>query len=113
MPQPLHLDYWDGISPAPLISYNSGVTEDLVMSPIELNQEWISKSPLDFISGMDVPVESVEYFGQKQKLFLKFTSACSNFQSKTAGVVIGKKMTTRISLKRQNWLNWTLFNDAD
>ena len=49
-----HQDNWDELLPAAEFSYNSSVSEDLGMSPFELDLGWIPKSLLDFLSGTEV-----------------------------------------------------------
>ena len=43
------------------------MTDDLGMSPFELDLGWTPKSPLDTLSGKEIPVHNVEEFKEKLK----------------------------------------------
>lgn len=108
-----HQDDWDELLPAAEFAYNSAVTEDLGMSPFELDLGWVPKSALDFISGSEVPVESVNEF--KQRLKNSLNDAQYSYK-------VSKARQTAESSARSNppkyekgckvWLNRTLFTDA-
>jgi len=108
-----HQNDWDDLLPAAEFAYNSAVTEDLGMSPFELDLGWIPKSPLDFISGSEIPVQSVHEFKQRLKDSLEDAqysykvskarqAAEASIRSKPPSYVKGSKV----------WLNRTLFTDA-
>ena len=48
-------------------AYNSAVSEDLGISPFEMDLGWTPKFPLDMLSGEKVPVQNVEEFKKKPK----------------------------------------------
>lgn len=108
-----HQNDWDELLPAAEFAYNSAVTEDLGMSPFELDLGWIPKSPLDFIATSEVPVESVNEFKERLKNSLDDAQysyrvskarqlAESSVRSNPPRYVKGSKV----------WLNRTLFTDA-
>ena len=50
------------LSPSAEFSYSSAVSEDLGMSPFELDLGWCPRSLLYLLSGIRVSIESVEEF---------------------------------------------------
>jgi len=62
-----HQDDWDELLPSAEFAYNSSVSEDLSISPFELDLGWVPKSPLDLISRKDSPNETVEEFKSRLK----------------------------------------------
>ena len=47
------------------------MSEDLGMSPFEMDLGWTPKSPLEMLSGKEVPVQNVEEFKEKLKVSLE------------------------------------------
>ena len=64
-----HQDNWDELLPGAEFAYNSAVTEDLGMSPFELDLGWIPKSASDFISGGQVSNQFVADFKSREHIF--------------------------------------------
>jgi hypothetical protein len=108
-----HQDDWDELLPAAEFAYNSAVTEDLGMSPFELDLGWIPKSPLDFISGSEVPVQSVNEFKERLKNSLE-DAQYSYKVSKARQTAESSVRANPPNYKRGSkvWLNRTLFTDA-
>ena len=108
-----HQDNWDELLPAAEFAYNSAVSEDLGMSPFELDLGWNPKSPLDYISGTDVPVQSVHEFKELLKCSLddaKYSYKVSKARQAAEASSLYQKPNYEIGSKL--WLNKSLFNDA-
>lgn len=56
--------------PAAEFAYNSAVSEDLAMSPFELDLGWCSKSPPDILTDKNHENESAQEFKQTMKEIL-------------------------------------------
>ncbi len=50
-----HQNDWDELLPGAEFSYNSSLSEDLGMTPFEVDLGWNSKSPLDLVSSSNAP----------------------------------------------------------
>ena len=108
-----HQDDWDELLPAAEFAYNSAVTEDLGMSPFELDLGWIPKSPLDFISGTEVPVQSVQDFKQKLKGSLEDAQYSYKVsKARQAAESSARSSPPRYRERDKVWINRTLFSDA-
>ena len=108
-----HQNNWDELLPAAEFAYNSAVSEDLGMSPFELDLGWIPKSPLDFLSGTETPVQSVDEFKEQLKTSLddaKFSYKVSKARQASEASSHYKKPEYVKGSKL--WLNKTLFTDA-
>lgn len=108
-----HQDDWDELLPAAEFAYNSSVSEDLGISPFELDLGWIPKSPLDFISGAEIPVQSVEEFKQQLKHSLddaQFSYKVS--KARQASEASSHYKTPEYEVGSKLWINKTLFIDA-
>ena len=66
-----HQDDWDGLLPAAEFAYNSAVSDDLGMTPFEMDLEQNPKSPLDMLSGSEVSLESLSEFEERLKTSLE------------------------------------------
>jgi hypothetical protein len=55
-------DDWADLLLSAEFAYNSAVSDDLGMSPFEVDLGWCPRSPLDLLSGSRVIIESVEEF---------------------------------------------------
>jgi hypothetical protein len=55
-------DDWAELLPSAEFAYNSAVSEDLGISPFEVDLGWCPRSPLDLFSGSSNSVESVAEF---------------------------------------------------
>ena len=67
---------WDELPSAAEFAYNTAVTEDLGMSPFEIDLGSTPKSPLDMIFGKERPAQNVEEFKEKLKLSFEDTHYC-------------------------------------
>ena len=108
-----HQDNWDELLPAAEFAYNSAVSEDLGFSPFELDLGWVPKSPLDFISGTEIPVQSLEDFKKQLKCSLddaQFSYKVSKARQSSESAVHYKKPSYKVGSKL--WINKTLFTDA-
>ena len=108
-----HQNDWDELLPAAEFAYNSAVTDDLGMSLFELDLGWTPKSPLDMLSGKEIPLQNVEEFKEKLKASLEDAqysykiakasqSAYSSMKYRIPNYYVGGKV----------WLNRSLFKDA-
>lgn len=66
-----HQNDWDELLPAAEFAYNSAVTEDLGISPFEMDLGQNPKSPLDVTCGAEVPVERIEALEKRLKSSLE------------------------------------------
>ena len=108
-----HQDDWDDLLPGAEFAYNSAISEDLGMSPFEVDLGWNPKSPLDLISDSQGSNESVSEFKTRLKASLddaKYAyklakadqSARSSSKYKPHSYKPGDKL----------WINKSLFKDA-
>jgi len=108
-----HQDDWDELLPAAEFAYNSAVTEDLGMSPFELDLGWVPKSALDFISGSEVPVQSVDEFKQRLKNSLEDAQYSYRvLKARQAAEASTRSKPPEYRSGSRVWLNRTLFTDA-
>ena len=106
-------DNWDELLPSAEFSYNSAVSEDLGMSPFELDLGWIPKSPLDFVSGNEIPVQSVEEFKKRLTASLEDAKYSYNIAKAAQSAYASRKFKDpdyRVGSKL--WINRSLFRDA-
>ena len=108
-----HQDDWDELLPAAEFAYNSAVSEDIGMSPFELDLGWCPKSPLDsLVSSADIN-ETVEEFKSRlreslndaifaHRMSKSSQSARSSLKYKPHMYKVGDKL----------WINKALFKDA-
>ena len=89
-------NYWDDLLPAAESAYNSAVSEDLGMSPFELDFGWNQKSALDFLTEPETPVKGVDDF----KLVLKESLEDAKFSYK-----VSKARQMHILLEISNFRN--------
>jgi len=75
-----HQNDWDELLASAEFAYNSSVSEDLKCSPFELDIGWNPKSVLDFISGSEINVQSLDELKKK----LKFSLDDAQFSYKLA-----------------------------
>ena len=66
-----HQNDWDELLSAATFAYHSAVTDDLGMSPFELDFGWTQKSPLEMLLGKEIPVQNAEESKEKLKAALK------------------------------------------
>lgn len=64
-----HQSDWDDLLASAAFSYNSAVIESMGCSPFELDLVYRPKTPLDFLSSNDSPVESVNEFKSRLRSF--------------------------------------------
>jgi len=108
-----HQDDWDEMLPAAEFAYNSAVSEDLGMSPFELDLGWNPRSPLDFIAGSEVPVQSVNELKQRLKTSLQdaqFSYKVS--KARQAAEASKRYKTPEYTVGSKVWINKSLFTDA-
>ena len=108
-----HQNDWDELLPAAEFAYNSAVSDDLGASPFELDLGCVPKSPLDFISGSEDPVESVDELRQKLKSSLEdaqFSYKVS--KARQAAEAAGQYKKPEYVVGSKLWINKTLFKDA-
>ena len=108
-----HQNDWDELLPAAEFAYNSAVSDDLCVSPFEADLGCVSRSPLDFISGSEVPVESVEEL--KQKLKSSLDDAQFSFKvskARQAAEASSQYRKPDYTIGSQVWINKSLFRDA-
>ena len=108
-----HQNDWDELLPAAEFAYNSAVSEDLGMSPFEVDLGYCPKSPLELISDAKHENESVQEFKTRLKESLNDAiyahkiakasqSARSSLKYKPHAYEVGDKL----------WINKSLFKDA-
>jgi hypothetical protein len=72
---------WDELLPYAEFAYISAVSEDLGMSPFEIDLGWVPKSPLELFSASPSRVQGVEDFKTELQLFYTmlsfFVQSCS------------------------------------
>ena len=108
----IHQNDWDELLPAAEFAYNSAVTEDLGMSPFELDLGWIPKSPLDMLSGSEVPVQSVSEFKQRLKNSLEDAKYSYKLAKASQSALASRKYKVpSYKVGDKVWLNRTLFKD--
>ena len=106
-------DDWDELLASAEFAYNSAVSDDLGLSPFEVDLGWNPKSPLDLISRTDTPNETLNEFKSRLKETLEDAqysyqlskasqSAQSSMKYKPHSYFVGDKL----------WINMTLFKDA-
>ena len=80
-----HQNDWDKPLPAAEFAYNSAVTDDLGVSPFELDLGWTQNSPLDMLSGKEILVQNVEEFKEKLRASLcrRYTAFVGTVHSNT------------------------------
>ena len=107
-----HQNNWDELLPAAEFAYNSAVSEDMGMSPFEIDLGWNPKSPLDLLASPEDKNETVEEF--KVKLKASLEDALYAYKISKAG------QTARSSIKDKPhvynvgdklWINKSLFTD--
>ena len=108
-----HQDNWDELLPSAEFAYNSAITEDLGLSPFEIDLGWKPKSPLEILTSEKSNNESVEEF----KFYLKETLEDAKFSY----MVAKAEQNARSSLRYKPhvykpgdklWINKTLFKDS-
>ena len=108
-----HQDNWDELLPAAEFAYNSSVSEDLGMSPFELDIGWNPKSALDFVTEYESSIKSVDDL--KKNLKESFEDAQYSYNIAKA------KQTAESSMKYKPpnyevgskvWINKSLYKDA-
>lgn len=108
-----HQNDWDELLPAAEFPYNSAVSADLGVLPFEADLGCSFKPALEFISGSEVPIESVDEMKLKLKSSLEDAQfsykVCKARQAAEASSQY-KKLEYRVG--SQVWLNKTLFKDA-
>lgn len=108
-----HQNDWDELLPAAEFAYNSAVTEDLGMSPFEMDLGYNPRTPLDMISGSEIPVESVEDFKQRMKNSLEDAKFSYNVSKARQSAQSSKHyMAPKYRVGSKLWLNRSLFTDA-
>ena len=108
-----HQNDWDELLPAAEFAYNSAITEDLGMSPFEMDLGYLPKSPLDTLHGNIEKNEKIEDFKSHLKESLK--------DAVYAHRITKASQSARASLKYKPhcyktgdklWINKSLFKDA-
>ena len=108
-----HQNDWDELLPAAEFAYNSAVSEDLGMSPFELDLGWIPKSPLDLLSGNEISVQSVEEFKNRLKTSLEDAKYSYKIAKAAQSAYSSKKFKTpEYKVGSKLWINRSLFKDA-
>ena len=108
-----HQNDWDELLPAAEFAYNSAVSEDMSMSPFEMDLGYLPKSPLDSLYGSSETNEKIKDFKLQLKESLKDAiyahritkagqSARASLKYKPHSYKVGDKL----------WINKSLFRDA-
>ena len=106
-------DDWAELLPSAEFAYNSALSEDLGISPFEVDLGWCPRSPLDLLSGKSISVESVEEF--KAALHASLKDAQYSYKISRARQAAHASMRYSIpnySVGDCVWLKNTLFMDA-
>jgi len=107
-----HQNDWDKLLPAAEFAYNTAVSEDLGMSPFEMDLGWNPKSALEFISGAESSIESLDELKDKLRNSLE--------DAKFSYKVAKARQASESSLKYKEpkyqpndkvWINKSLFTD--
>ena len=108
-----HQNDWDDLLPAAEFAYNSAVSEDLGMCPLELDLGWNPKSAMEFLTKPETPVKGVEDF----KLVLKKSLEDAKFSYKVSkarqsAYSTGKFKPPNYKVGDKLWIKKSLFLDA-
>lgn len=108
-----HQDDWDTLLPAAEFAYNSSVSDDLGMSPFELDLGWSPRNALDFISGYETSVESVDDLKKKLKDSLDDAQFSYKIaKSRQSAEASQRYRNPNYEVGEKVWVNKTLFEDA-
>ena len=108
-----HQNNWDELLPAAEFAYNSAISEDIGMSPFEMDLGYLPKSFIDSLHGTSEKNDKIADF----KLHLKDSLRDAMYAHKIAKA----SQTARASLKYKShsykagdklWINKSLFKDA-
>lgn len=108
-----HQNNWDELLPAAEFAYNSAVSEDIGMSPFEMDLGYLPKSPLDTLYGTSDKNDKIEDF----KLQLRESLKDAVYAHRIAKA--GQSARASIKYKPHSykegdklWINKSLFKDA-
>ena len=108
-----HQNDWDELLPAAEFAYNAAVSDDLGVASFEADLGCVPKSPLDFISGSEVSVDSVEELKQKLKSSLDDAQFSYNVsKARQAAEASSQYKKPEYTKGSQVWINKSLFKDA-
>lgn len=109
----LQHETWDEFLHSAEFSYNSAISDDLGMTPFEVDLGYNPKSPIDLLKKSDDTVESINEFRNRIKSTFEDAQFCHVLakarQSANASV---KYQTPNYTVGDQVWLKKSLFRDS-
>ncbi len=104
---------WVDLLPSAEFVYNSAVSEELGMSPFEMDLGCVPKSPLDMVSGVNTSIESVNELKTDLRLSLQDAQySYSISRARNAANMTDRYRTPDFKVGDRVWVRKELFMDA-
>ena len=108
-----HQNDWDELLPGAEFAYNSSISEDLGMTPFEIDLGWNPKSPLDLVTTSSTSNETLSDFKERLKATLddaKYAYKISKASQSARNSLKYKPHSYKLGDKL--WINKSLFKDS-